>query len=200
MLEAMQERRVTVGGTTRALPDPFFVLATQNPLDQEGTYPLPEAQLDRFLFLINVGYPSDEEESLIMKMGTGAKGAEPSAVMGPEEILYIQETVKQIPVADHVYEYAKRIVRATRPKEDGALDYCKKFLSFGAGPRASLGLIMAAKGHAILHGQVYASCEDVAAVAKGVMRHRMAVNFTAQSEGITSDLVVEKVLAAVPAT
>lgn len=200
MLEAMQERRVTVGGKTRPLPDPFFVLATQNPLDQEGTYPLPEAQLDRFLFLINVDYPSDAEESLIMKMGTGAKGAAPQPVLGPEHILFIQETVKQIPVADHVYEYAKRIVRATRPKQDGALDYCKQFLSFGAGPRASLGLIMAAKGHALLNGQVYVSCENVAAVAKGVMRHRMAVNFTAQSEGITSDLVVEHVLAAIPAT
>ncbi|MEI8311025.1 MAG: MoxR family ATPase [Verrucomicrobiota bacterium] len=200
MLEAMQERRVTVGGMTRPLPDPFFVLATQNPLDQEGTYPLPEAQLDRFLFLINVDYPSDAEESLIMKMGTGAKGAQPQPVLGPEHILFIQETVKQIPVADHVYEYAKRIVRATRPKQEGALDYCRKFLSFGAGPRASLGLIMAAKGHALLNGQVYVGCENVAAVAKGVMRHRMAVNFTAQSEGITSDLVVEHVLAAIPAT
>ena len=199
MLEAMQERRVTVGGTTRVLPEPFFVLATQNPLEQEGTYPLPEAQLDRFLFLINVGYPQEDEELHIMKMGTGAKGAEPLPVLAAEHILYIQETVKQVPVADHVYKYARAIVRATRPKEEGALDYCKQFLSFGAGPRASLGLIMAAKGHAMLNGQVYVGCENVAAVATGVMRHRVAVNFTAQSEGITSDEVIRKVLATIPA-
>ena len=199
MLEAMQERRVTVGGTTHALPDPFFVLATQNPLEQEGTYPLPEAQLDRFLFLINVDYPSEEEEFAIMKMGTTGKAQEPEAVMSAEHILYLQETVRQIPVADHVYKYAERIVRATRPRQPDALEYCRKFLSFGAGPRASLGLIMAAKGHAMLRGQVYAGCENVAAVAKSVLRHRIALNFTAQSEGITADAVVQTVLDAIPA-
>ncbi len=199
MLEAMQERRVTVGGTTHNLPNPFFVLATQNPLEQEGTYPLPEAQLDRFLFLINVGYPSEEEELAIMKMGTTGRGEEPEAVMSAEHILYLQETVRQIPVADHVYKYAERIVRATRAKQPDALDYCRKFLSFGAGPRASLGLIMAAKGHAMLRGQVYAGCENVAAVAKSVLRHRIALNFTAQSEGITPEGVVQTVLDSIPA-
>lgn len=198
MLEAMQERRVTVGGKTHQLGSPFFVLATQNPLEQEGTYPLPEAQLDRFLFLINVGYPSDEEEADIMKRGTTGGGEEPEAVIGAEHIIYIQDLVRQVPVADHVYDYARAIVRATRPKEEGAIDYCREYLSFGAGPRASLGLIMAAKGHALLHGQVYAGCEDVAAVAKGVMRHRIAVNFAAQSEGITPDTVVEHVLQTIP--
>ena len=199
MLEAMQERRVTVGGTTHKLPDPFFVLATQNPLEQEGTYPLPEAQLDRFLFLINVGYPSLDEEIEIMRRGTGGKVEEPQPVLNGEHILYIQETVKALPVADHVYNYASSIVRCTRPKEADALDYCRQYLSFGAGPRASLSLIMAAKAHALIRGQLYAGCEDVAAIAKAVMRHRIAVNFTAQSEGITADTVVTKVLETIPA-
>ena len=199
MLEAMQERRVTVGGTTHALPNPFFVLATQNPLEQEGTYPLPEAQLDRFLFLINVGYPSLAEEIEIMRRGTGGRGDEPQPVLSVEHILYIQETVKSLPVADHVYNYAGAIVRCTRPKEPDALDFCRQYLSFGAGPRASLSLIMAAKAHALIRGQLYVSCEDVAAVATAVMRHRIAVNFAAQSEGITSDVVVAKVLETIPA-
>ena len=198
MLEAMQERRVTVGGTTHTLSDPFFVLATQNPLEQEGTYPLPEAQLDRFLFLINVGYPSFEEERAIMKMGTTGRPAEVEPVMGSEGILYLQEIVRQIPVAEHVYEYAERIVRATRPGQPDALEHCTKFLSFGAGPRASLGLIMAAKGHALLRGQVYTGCENVAAVAKSVLRHRIALNFAAQSEGIAADAVVQTVLDRTP--
>lgn len=199
MLEAMQERCVTVGGVTYSLPNPFFVLATQNPLEQEGTYPLPEAQLDRFLFLIHVGYPSEEEEIAIMKRGTRGQSERPEPVLNAENILYIQETVKALPVADHVYDYASRIVRSTRPGQDKALDYCNKFLSFGAGPRASLSLIMAAKAHAILRGELYAGCEDVAAVTKAVMRHRIAVNFAAQSEGITADTVVEKVLETIPA-
>lgn len=199
MLEAMQERRVTVGGTTHKLPDPFFVLATQNPLEQEGTYPLPEAQLDRFLFLINVGYPSEQEELEIMKRGTGGKVERPKPVLDAGQIIYMQQVVKAMPVADHVYQYASNIVRSTRPKEAGALDYCKQYLSFGAGPRASLSLIMAAKAHALIRGQLYTGCEDVAAVAKAVMRHRIAVNFTAQSEGITADTVVEKVLKSIPA-
>ena len=200
MLEAMQERRVTVGGNTRDLPAPFFVLATQNPLEQEGTYPLPEAQLDRFLFLIHVDYPSEDEELLVMKMGTGMKGEQPQPVLTAEQVIFIQQTVKQIPVPDHVYRYAERIVRGTRPKTPAAFDFCKKWLTFGAGPRAGLGLIMAAKAHALINGQVYVGCENVAAVALAVMRHRMAVNFTAQSEGITSDDVVRRILEEVPQT
>ncbi len=149
MLEAMQERRVTVGGNSYKLPKPFFVLATQNPLEQEGTYPLPEAQLDRFMFLINVDYPSLEDELQIMRMGTGGQGEQPQPVLDVDQILFIQETVKMIPVPEHVYRYAQRIVGCTRPKEADALDFCKKYLSFGAGPRASLSLIIAAKAHAL---------------------------------------------------
>jgi MoxR-like ATPase len=198
MLEAMQERCVTVGGVTRELPKPFFVLATQNPLEQEGTYPLPEAQLDRFMFLIKVGYPTDAEELLVMKMGTGARGELPQPVLTGEHILFIQETVKSLPVSEHVFKYAKNIVRCTRPKEPGALEICEKYLSFGAGPRASLNLIMAAKAHAMVNGQVYVSCDNVAAVAHSIMRHRISPNFTAQSEGITSDMIISSVLEAIP--
>ena len=198
MLEAMQERCVTVGGVTHKLPNPFFVLATQNPIEQEGTYPLPEAQLDRFLFLINVDYPSLDEELAIMKRGTSGQIEQPEPVLNAEHILYIQETVKVLPVADHVYNYAGSIVRSTRPKQPDALDFCRQYLTFGAGPRASLSLIMAAKAHALIRGQVYVGCEDVAAVAKAVMRHRIAVNFTAQSEGITADTIVARVLETIP--
>lgn len=199
MLEAMQERRVTVGGTTHALPNPFFVLATQNPLEQEGTYPLPEAQLDRFLFLIHVGYPSLEEEIEIMRRGTGGQTEEPQPVLDAGQILAIQETVKALPVADHVYHYAGAIVRGTRPQEPDALDFCRQYLSFGAGPRASLSLIMAAKAHALIRGELYAGCGDVAAVAKAVLRHRIAVNFAGQSEGISADTLVTRILETIPA-
>jgi MoxR-like ATPase len=198
MLEAMQERRVTSGGNTYTLPKPFFVLATQNPLEQEGTYPLPEAQLDRFMFLINVGYPTTEDELQIMRMGTEQAGEIPQPILSIDQILYIQETVKLIPVSEHVYRYAQRIVACTRPKEADALDFCKKYLSFGAGPRASLSLIIAAKAHALIHGQLYVSCANIQAVAFAVMRHRIAVNFTAQSEGITPDEVVRMILEKIP--
>ena len=198
MLEAMQERRVTVGGVTRDLPVPFFVLATQNPLEQEGTYPLPEAQLDRFLFLIHVGYPSEDEELQVMKQGTGMKTETPQQVLDGPSILKIQEIVKGLPVSDHVFRYARDLVRATRPKEEGSLDFCKRYLGFGAGPRASLGLIMAAKAHALIRGQLYVSCSNVAAVAPSVLRHRISPNFSAQSEGITADDIIRKVLSAIP--
>ena len=198
MLEAMQERRITVGGVTRDLPKPFFVLATQNPLEQEGTYPLPEAQLDRFLFLIFVDYPSDDEEFQIMKMGTGSGGEKPLAILNAEQVLFIQKTVKAIPVPDHVYNYAKRIVRATRCKTPEALPFCKKWLSFGAGPRASLSLIIAAKAHALIHGQVYVGCHNVAAVAHSIMRHRIALNFAAQGEEVTTDKIVDMLLEEIP--
>ena len=198
MLEAMQERSVTVGGVTRDLPVPFFVLATQNPLEQEGTYPLPEAQLDRFLFLIHVGYPSEEEELQVMKQGTGTRTSKPEQILDGPAILQVQEIVKSLPVSDHVYRYARDLVRATRPKEEGALDFCKRYLTFGAGPRASLGLIMAAKAHALIRGQLYVSCSNIAAVAPSVLRHRIAPNFSAQSEGISADDIVRKVLSAIP--
>ena len=198
MLEAMQERKVTVGGTDYALPNPFFVLATQNPIEQEGTYPLPEAQLDRFMFMINVDYPSTAEELQIMKMATGAPIEKPTAVLTEEEILDLQATVRRMPVAEHIYHYAERIVRVTRIKTPEALDYCKKFLSWGAGPRASLNLILAAKARAMLNGRVHVSCDDIAAVAAPILRHRIIPNFAAQSEGITADDVVKKILEAIP--
>jgi len=198
MLEAMQERRVTVGGSIHKLPDPFFVLATQNPIEQEGTYPLPEAQLDRFLFLISVDYPSAEEELAIMKRGTSGEKPEVKQVAGVEHLLYLQGAVARMPVADHVFDYAQKLVASTRAKSPQALDFCKKWLTWGAGPRASLGLIMAAKAHSMLQGQVYVGCQNVAAVAPAIMRHRIGLNFAAQSEGVTPDMVVARILEAIP--
>ncbi|MGB8354924.1 MAG: MoxR family ATPase [Chthoniobacteraceae bacterium] len=198
MLEAMQERRVTVGGTNYKLPNPFFVLATQNPVEQEGTYSMPEAQLDRFMFLIYVDYPTPEEELAVVKRGTSGALETVNPVLGVEHILFLQEAVKRMPVADHVVEYAQKIVGATRSKTPQALDFCKKWLSWGAGPRATLSLVMAAKAHAILKGQVYVGCENVAAVCLPIMRHRIIPNFTAQSEGITSDDITRMILEAIP--
>src|SRR5216684_271806 len=198
MLEAMQEQKVTVVGKTFHLPPPFLVLATQNPVEQEGTYPLPEAQLDRFMFLINVDYPSAAEERAIMKMATGLGGGKPAVVLTEQEILSLQHVVRRMPVAEHVYSYAEKLVRVTRPASPEALDFCKKWLTWGAGPRAGLNLILAAKARAMLHGQFYVSCDDVAAVAPPIFRHRIIPNFSAQSEGVTSDDITRKILEAVP--
>jgi len=198
LLEAMQERKVTVAGTDHPLPEPFFVLATQNPIEQEGTYPLPEAQLDRFLFMILVDYPSPEEERKIMKLTRGSP-APPQPVLSAAEIIQLQHTVRRMPVAEHVYAYAEQLVRATRPKSAEALDFCRKWLTWGAGPRASMNLILAAQARAMLNGQVYVSCDDVAAVAAPVLRHRLIPNFAAQTEGITVDEIIRRVVAAVPA-
>ncbi|HSI36825.1 MAG: AAA family ATPase [Phycisphaerae bacterium] len=198
MLEAMQERKVTVGGQDYKLPDPFFVLATQNPVEQEGTYPLPEAQLDRFLFMIHVDYPSTEEERLIMKMGTGIHVGKPEPVLSTEDILRLQQTVRRMPVSDHVIAYAQRLVASTRPRGADVLDFCKKWLTWGAGPRASMNLILAAKARAILNGQFHVSVDDVAAGALPVFRHRIIPNFAAQSEGVTSDDITRKIIEAVP--
>ncbi len=198
MLEAMQERKVTAGGTDYLLPNPFFVLATQNPLEQEGTYPLPEAQLDRFLFMITVDYPSSAEELDIMKRGTTAIEGSPEPVLTAEEIIELQAAVRKIPIADHVYEYAERLVRVTRPRDPSALELSRKWLTWGAGPRASLGLIVAARARALLRGETCVSCADVAAVAPAVMRHRLGPNFTAQSDGVTPDDIVRRILEAVP--
>ena len=194
LLETMQEGSVTTGGVTHQLKPPFFVLATQNPIEQEGTYPLPEAQLDRFMFMINVDYPSPEEEILVMKRATMQTLEPVQPILGINHILYLQNTVRQMPVADHVYDYAQQIVGATRAKTEQGLNFCKKWLSWGAGPRAAMNLILAAKAHAILHGQVYVGCENIAAVALPIMRHRMIPNFTAQSEGITSDDITRRLL------
>ncbi len=198
MLEAMQERKVTVGGVNHQLPDPFFVLATQNPVEQEGTYPLPEAQLDRFMFMIFVDYPSMDEELEIMKRGTGAPGDTPRKIIETDHIVYLQGVVRRMPVADHVFRYAQKIVAATRAKSPQALDFCKKWLAWGAGPRASLNLILAAKAHAIVQGQIYVSCDNVAAVAPAIMRHRLIPNFAAQSEGVTSDDITRMILEKIP--
>ncbi len=198
MLEAMQERKVTVGGADYPLPDPFFVLATQNPIEQEGTYPLPEAQLDRFMFMIAVDYPSDAEELEIMKMATGVSMAKPEVIVAEQEILNLQQVVRRMPVAEHVYAYAERLVRVTRPKSVEALDFCKKWLTWGAGPRAGLNLILGAKARAMLRGQVYVSCDDVAAVALPIFRHRIIPNFAAQSESVMPDDITERILESVP--
>jgi MoxR-like ATPase len=199
MLEAMQERKVSVGGQDHPVPDPFVVLATQNPIEQEGTYPLPEAQLDRFLFMIRVEYPSAEEERSIMKLATGAGGAAPSPVLGAEDILRIQRTVRRMPVAEHVYAYAETLTRVTRPRSPEALDFCRKWLTWGAGPRASLNLILAAKARAIVRGHYHVGCDDVAAVAPPIFRHRLIPNFAAQSEGVAADDITRKILETIPA-
>ena len=194
MLEAMQERRVTVAGQEYRLPEPFFVLATQNPVEQEGTYPLPEAQLDRFMFMIRVEYPTAAEERLIMKRGTGGAPDRPTAVLGGQEVLDLQAVVRRVPVADHVYEYAERVVRSTRPKTPEASALCDRCLTWGAGPRASLNLILAAKARAVLNGNFAAAVDDVAAVAPAVLRHRLILNFAAQGEGLSVDDVISATL------
>jgi MoxR-like ATPase len=199
LLQAMQEYRVTAGGRTYPLELPFLVFATQNPIEQEGTYPLPEAQLDRFMFLVDVGYPSAEEEVQIVK--TTTVGAQPTLtkVLSPEQILKLQDLVRRVPVPDHVVRYAVDLVRHTRPKEAGAPDFISRSVSWGAGPRASQYLVVGAKARAILSGRFVASVEDVQALAKPVLRHRVLPNFHAESEGITSTKLVEQLLGAVKA-
>ncbi|MBG88876.1 MAG: AAA family ATPase [Verrucomicrobiales bacterium] len=198
LLEAMQERKVTSGGVDYKLPDPFFVLATQNPIEQEGTYPLPEAQLDRFMFMISVDYPTPEEELEIMRMAASGPPEELKAVLMEADIMKIQELVRSVPVADHVLRYAEKIVRVTRANAEDQLDLCKKWLSWGAGPRASLNLVIAAKARAMLHGNFAVSCADVASVARPILRHRIIPNFAAQSEGVSADDIVQKILEAIP--
>ena len=198
MLEALQERKISVGGSDYPLPEPFFVLATQNPIEQEGTYPLPEAQLDRFMFMIKVDYPQPDEELDIMKMATGEGQGQPEPVLNGEQIVELQQIVRKMPVSDHVFEYARQLVRVTRVTTDEALPMCKKWLSWGAGPRAGLNLIMAAKAHAMLEGQVHVGTENVAAMAAPVLRHRIIPNFSATSEGLTSDDIIERIVEEVP--
>jgi len=194
LLEAMQERKVSVGGTDYPLDEPFFVLATQNPIEQEGTYPLPEAQLDRFMFNVLVDYPSDEEESQIVRRTTAAKMEQPNAVLTGEQILAAQELVRRVPAADAVIEYAKRLARSSRPSEPGAPEFVRQWVTWGAGPRASMFLILAGKAWALLHGRFHVSWEDVREVAKPVMRHRIILNFAAQAEGIKTDDIVDQLL------
>ncbi len=198
LLEAMQERKVSIGGVDYPMQAPFFVLATQNPIEQEGTYPLPEAQLDRFLFLIKVDYPTDEEEEQIMRQGTSDVQTTIDKVLHGDDILRLQHLVRRVPVTDHVFGYAKRITRMSRPNTPEAADFVNKFLTWGAGPRASMNLILAAKAHAVLQGHHHVSAHDVAAVAPPILRHRLIPNFTAQSEGITADDITQRLLQAVP--
>jgi MoxR-like ATPase len=194
LLEAMQERAVSVGGVDYHLAEPFFVLATQNPLEQEGTYPLPEAQLDRFLLNIRVDYPSAEEELAIMRLTTGPSPAEPKAILSGEEMLALQALVRRIAVAEHVFNYAREVVRASRPTDATAPDFVKRYVSWGAGPRASLGLILAGKARAALHGKPLVTVDDVEAVAAPILRHRIILNFEAQSENLTTDDLVKRLL------
>ena len=198
LLEAMQEHRITVGGQSHKLAEPFFVLATQNPIEQEGTYPLPEAQLDRFMFMVTVGYPTAEEELQIMKATTGGLHAELKETLKAEDIIALQDIVRRVPVGDHVFRYAAALVRATRPNEPEAPPFVKECLSWGAGPRASQYLILGAKARAALHGRNYAMTEDVAAVALPVLRHRIVTNFNAEAEGMTTDKIVQRLLQTIP--
>src|SRR5262245_26016071 len=193
LLEAMQERKASIGGIDHPMRAPFFVLATQNPIEQEGTYPLPEAQLDRFLFLIKVDYPTDEEEDQIMRLTSGEM-PEIRPVLNGEEILQLQAIVRRVPVSDLVVRYARRITRMSRPKTPEAADFVNQWLTWGAGPRASMNLILAAKANAVLRGSNHVAGDDVVAVALPILRHRLILNFTAQSEGITVDEVIKRLL------
>jgi MoxR-like ATPase len=194
LLQAMQEYKVTAGGRTYDLPSPFFVLATQNPIEQEGTYPLPEAQLDRFMFTIVVDYPSYEEELSIVATTTSAYQAELRTVLDAQEILDLQALVRRVPVADEVAAYAVRLARATRPADPSAPAFVKEWVAWGAGPRASQYLTLGAKAMAVLHGRFAPSKEDVRACALAVLRHRVIVNFRAESEGVRNETVVARLL------
>ncbi len=194
LLQAMQEYRVTAGGETYTLELPFLVFATQNPIEQEGTYPLPEAQLDRFMFYVTVDYPKADEEREIVRSTTIASRPALRLVLTPQKIRDLQDLVLRVPAADHVIDHAVELARRTRPKEPGAPDFVKENVSWGAGPRASQYLVLGAKSRAILDGRTAASVEDVRALAKNVLVHRVITNFRAESEGVTSAQIVERLL------
>jgi len=194
LLEAMQEHHVTVSGRILPLPEPFFVLATQNPIEQEGTYALPEAQLDRFMFFVEVEYPDRDEERRIARETTGTSAAEINPQVSGAQILKYQELVERVPVPDHIYDLAVDLVRATRPASGDAPDFCQKLVSWGAGPRAVQYLIRGAKARAVLHGSYLVRQEDLEAVAHPVLRHRIITNFQAQAEGTGSTVIVDRLL------
>lgn len=194
LLEAMQERRVTIGDTTHVLPSPFFVMATQNPIEQEGTYPLPEAQLDRFLFNIIVDYPTPADEFRVIKLATSDWQPELQPVLNAEQILALQQTVRRVPAADHVITYARDLVQATRPRDPQAPAFVREWVAWGAGPRAGISLVMAAKARAVLHGRFHATTTDVKNVAMAVLRHRLVTTFNADAAGIQRDGVISKLL------
>ena len=198
LLEAMQERRVTVGTSSYPLPQPFFVLATQNPIEQEGTYTLPEAQLDRFMFHVVVDYPTADEELSILKQTTGQNTPDLDATLTGQQILDLQQLVRQVPVADHVFVYARDLARATRPSEPDARPFVKSYIAWGAGPRAGQYLVVGAKARALLEGRLHATTDDVKAVAHPVLRHRIVTTFQADSENISSDDLVDMLLRDVP--
>ena len=197
LLEAMEERQVTAGGRQHSLPDPFFVLATQNPIEQEGTYPLPEAQLDRFMFQVKVGYPSEDEELEIVQR-TAAPPPALTHVLDGEQILRLSEVVRAAPVAEHVARYALRLARRTRRHEQGTPDFVNQYVMWGAGPRASQHLVLGAKSRAVLHGRHCATCDDVRAVAAPALRHRVKTSFQADAEGVTADDVIRRLVEELP--
>jgi len=199
LLEAMQERQVSVGGERYPMKSPFFVLATQNPVEQEGTYPLPEAQQDRFMFKVLISYPKWDEEFDVIRRTTTDQVADVSPVTGGEAMLELQRVVKRIPVADHVIGYAMRIVRATRVHDGDVPDFVSDYLSWGAGPRACQYLVLGGKARAAIRGQSHVSTDDIAAVTKPVLRHRIVTNFNADAEGLTPDKLIDRLLEHVPA-
>jgi len=197
LLEAMQERQVSAGGQRRPLPKPFFVLATQNPIEQEGTYPLPEAQLDRFLLKVQVGYPTEEQELEIIRRTTGTTGGKVEPVLDAEDLLAIQRLVRETAIADGVSRYALALVRATRPPADGGDPALAPLIRFGAGPRAGQSLVLAAKARATLHGRSFVGLDDIRAMAAPVLRHRLVPSYEAEARGLGSDAIVAQVLASV---
>lgn len=194
LLEAMQEKSVTVAGHRYQLDLPFFVLATQNPIEQEGTYPLPEAQLDRFMFAVKLDYPSFEEEVQVVKQTTAAHSVQVSPLFTAQEIIDYQQLIRRIPVADNVIEYAVSLVNKTRPKTTMTSDYVNTYLDWGAGPRASQNLIVGAKAHAVFNGKFSPDIEDVKAVAIGILRHRIIKNYKAEAEGISEEDIIQKLM------
>jgi len=198
LLEAMQEHQVTIGGKRHVLGEPFFVLATQNPIEQEGTYPLPEAQLDRFMFNTFVDYPDEDEEFQIVKRTTADVTAEVTPTLQAEEIVALQRIVRRVPVADHVVRYALRLVRSTRPNRPESPPLVRDYVTWGAGPRASQYLVLGAKARAVLQGRFSASCDDIRAVAHPVLRHRILTNFNAEADRVKPDDVVRRLLESVP--
>jgi len=194
LLEAMQERNVTASGKTYELPNPFFVLATQNPIEQEGTYPLPEAQLDRFMFNIWVDYPSYDEELEIVKKTTSDVKEKPDVVLTSDQIIAYQDLIRRIPVADNVLEYAVNLVNSTRVNNEKAPEITKKYITWGAGPRASQYLIVGAKCYAAIQGKYSPDIEDVKAIAKPILRHRLVRNYRAEAEGYSMDRIISELL------
>ncbi len=194
LLEAMQEKTVTVAGKAYSLDPPFFVMATQNPIEQEGTYPLPEAQLDRFMFNLILDYPSFNEELDIVKNTTGGVSASLKKIIASNEILFFQQLIIKLPVADNVLEYAVKLVSKTRPNTSGSHEWTNRFLNWGAGPRASQFLIIGAKVHAAINGKYSPDIEDVKAVAHPVLRHRIIRNYKAEAEGVTTDMIIDELM------